>query len=82
MSKSFTYTDAFAELQAIVTEIETGGISIDELSEKVKRAAVLINVCKAKLTATEEEVNAILADLGTAAENPGLPTADERDENG
>ncbi len=63
MNKQYTYTDAFEELQTIVSEIEHGEISIDELSKKVKRATLLIAACKAKLTATEEEVNGILAQL-------------------
>ncbi|SFB99481.1 exodeoxyribonuclease VII small subunit [Parapedobacter composti] len=63
MNKSYTYTDAFNELQAIVSEIERGDISIDELSDKVKRATLLIQTCKTKLTATEEEVSRILASL-------------------
>ncbi|WP_304342776.1 exodeoxyribonuclease VII small subunit [Chryseobacterium koreense] len=57
------YTDAFEELQQIVEEIEDGSISVDQLSEKVKRAAELIKVCKKKLTATEEDVNKILKEL-------------------
>ncbi|RFM28472.1 exodeoxyribonuclease VII small subunit [Deminuibacter soli] len=63
MSEQIKYTDAFQELQLIVSEIEKGQISIDELSEKVKRAAQLIKICKAKLTSTEESVNDILKDL-------------------
>lgn len=63
MDNQYTYTDAFEELQAIVSEIEQGEISVDELSEKVKRATLLIHACKAKLTATEAEVNTILAGL-------------------
>jgi exodeoxyribonuclease VII small subunit len=47
----------------IITEIEGGDISVDELSEKVKRAALLIRICKNKLTSTEEEVNRILKEL-------------------
>ncbi len=70
MNKHYTYTDAFNELQAIVSDIERGDISIDDLSEKVTRATLLIGVCKAKLTATEEEVNAILAGLAPDGE-PG-----------
>lgn len=66
MSKNMNYAEAFEELQAIVTEIEQGEITVDELSEKVKRAAVLIKVCKAKLTATEEDVNKILKELDGA----------------
>ena len=63
MSEEMAYTAAFEELQVIVQEIEEGGISVDELSLKVKRAAQLIKVCKSKLTSTEEDVNQILKEL-------------------
>jgi exodeoxyribonuclease VII small subunit len=67
MNKDPNYSEAFDELQSIVAEIEDGQISVDELSEKVKRAAVLIKICKSKLTSTEEDVAKILKDL----ESPG-----------
>ncbi len=57
------YAQAFEELQAIVTEIELGQITVDILSEKVKRASELIAICKTKLTSTEEDVNKILKEL-------------------
>jgi len=63
MEKKISYTEAIQELEAIVTEIEEGEITIDTLSEKVKRASELIKICKAKLTATEEDVSKILGDL-------------------
>ena len=63
MKNQPTYTEAFEELQEIVTEIEEGNISVDELSAKVKRAAFLIRICKDKLTATEGDVNQILKEL-------------------
>ncbi len=63
MNDELNYTNAFEELQAIVTEIEQGEITVDELSEKVKRAALLIKICKQKLTTTEEDVNKILKEL-------------------
>ena len=63
MSENPSYTEAFNELQTIVTEIEKGEISVDLLSEKVKRAALLIKVCKDKLFATEEDVQTILKEL-------------------
>ena len=68
MNDQPNYTEAFEELQQIVSEIEEGHISVDELSEKVKRAAYLINICKTKLSTTEEDVNRILKDL----DNTGL----------
>lgn len=61
--KETTYTSAFEELQMIVSEIESGDISVDELSEKVKRASVLIAICKEKLFKTEDDVNQILKEL-------------------
>jgi exodeoxyribonuclease VII small subunit len=63
MSKEPNYTDAFEELQTIVSEIEEGEISVDLLSEKVKRAALLISICKKKLADTEGDVNQILKQL-------------------
>ena len=63
MNSKPNYTEAFEELQRIVAEMEAGGITIDDLSEKVKRAALLIKICKTKLTTTEEEVSKILKEL-------------------
>jgi len=63
MSEKLNYTNAFEELQQIVQEIEQGEISVDELSQKVKRAATLIKICKEKLSSTEEDVNIILKEL-------------------
>lgn len=67
MSEQLNYTQAFEELQRIVLEIENGKISVDELSEKVKRATELIVICKAKLSSTEENVNKILRDIETSS---------------
>ena len=38
MNDTSNYAEAYEELQRIVSEIENGEISVDELSEKVKRA--------------------------------------------
>ena len=63
MNKETNYTEAFEELKLIVSEIEQGEISVDQLSEKVKRAAQLIKICKEKLTSTENDVSKILKEL-------------------
>jgi exodeoxyribonuclease VII small subunit len=67
--KELNYALAFEELQKIVGEMETGDISIDELSIKVKRAAELIQICKRKLKSTELDVQKILDELDDASEN-------------
>jgi exodeoxyribonuclease VII small subunit len=58
-----TYTEAFQELQDIVAEIEKGETTVDVLSQKVKRAAELIQLCKKTLRETEGDVNSILQEL-------------------
>ena len=68
MSEKLNYTKAFEELQQIVQEIEQGEISVDELSQKVKRAATLIKICKDKLSSTEEDVSIILKELEAGKE--------------
>lgn len=65
MDSEITYTQAFEELQILVAEIERGEISIDGLSERVRRATILISICKQKLNETEADVNSILKELET-----------------
>jgi len=63
MEKKISYTEAMKELEAIVSEIEEGEITVDKLSEKVKRASELIKICKEKLMATESDVGKILEEI-------------------
>lgn len=70
MKEQVSYTEAFEELQTIVMEIEEGEISVDELSEKVKRASTLIKICKNKLNSTEEDVSKILKELEKGTDKP------------
>lgn len=58
--ESITYTEAFSELQQIVQEMENADISVDELSDKIKRCTILIKLCKDKLTKTEAEISKIM----------------------
>lgn len=64
------YTEAFEELQRIVSAMEDGQISIDDLAIKVKRATELIRICKEKLSATEGDVQKILKELENTGLNP------------
>ncbi len=60
MSKNILYSDAIEELEQIVSQIENEDVNVDDLAQKVKRAAELIGICKNKLQNTEDEVKAIL----------------------
>ena len=67
MAKETTYTEAFEELQQIVEEMEDGRISVDELDTKIKRASVLLKICKDKLYKTEKNVQDILKEIDSYA---------------
>lgn len=58
-----SYSEAIAEIEAIVERIESSEADIDTLSEDVKRVATLIKFCKSKLRETEKEVEGILKDF-------------------
>ncbi len=65
MGTKLTYTEAFDELQQIVTDLESAEISIDELDARVKRASVLLKICREKLYKTEQNVLETLKTLET-----------------
>ncbi len=74
MKKIESYQQAIEELEQIVSLIESEDISVDELSEKVKRATQLINYCKDTLFKTEKDVKDVLRSLIT--ENDSEETID------
>jgi exodeoxyribonuclease VII small subunit len=49
-----TYESAYTELQQIVDALQNDAISIDDLSEKVKRASELVAFCQDKLRTVTE----------------------------
>ena len=61
--KKGTYMEAISEIEEILAQIENNELDVDELSEKVKRVSVLINICKNKLKNTEEEIEKILREM-------------------
>ena len=48
------------EIESIVAEMESGTLELDTLTEKLKRAQTLIQLCKKRLTDTDNEVKRIL----------------------
>lgn len=63
MADKSTYENQLLELEEIIRDIEDESISVDELSAKVKRAAVLIKNCRSVLNSTEKDVENILKEL-------------------
>ncbi len=50
------YEESMNRLELILSQLEEGKKSVDELSELVKEAAELVKSCKAKLRTTEEDI--------------------------
>ena len=63
MSKEeMKYEKAVSELEEIVDKMERDELDIDQLSEQLKRAKVLVKHCKDKLTKTDEEIKKLLSE--------------------
>ena len=58
-----SYTEAVEKLRRIVSDIERGDLDVDVLSENVKEATRLIQLCKDKLYKVDEEVKKVLEEL-------------------
>ena len=65
MSKQkITYTEAVAELENILVELENNSeVNMDVISEKVKRAAVLMELCKKQLHEMDDELEKLMEQL-------------------
>lgn len=61
--KTLTYAEAMAEIDSIITKIESDELDIDNMTMNIKRVSELIEFCKAKLRSTEDEVQKILTTL-------------------
>ena len=56
MKEEQKYEEALAQLEAIVSKMESNEYNIDEIAAQLKTAQRLIKFCKDKLTKTEEEL--------------------------
>lgn len=77
MENNYTYIDAFNELQQIVSDIEVGDVNVDDLAMQIKRASELIQICQAKLLASEEEVQQLLNALQATKSTANLADEEE-----
>ena len=64
-----TYTQAITELEEIVKKMQSPECSIDNLSQYTARSLQLLKVCKAKLTATDEELKKVLDEMSDDKNN-------------
>lgn len=63
MAQDIKYAKAVERLDEIISQIESEDIDVDELSVRVKEAAELIKVCKARINKAEMEVKKVVEDF-------------------
>lgn len=63
--EEMTYTQAVNELEELVKKMQDPECSIDNLSQYTKRSKELLEFCKKRLTATDDELKRILGDITT-----------------
>lgn len=54
--KKISYTEAMTEVENILASLRGDNIDVDTLTAKVTRASELIELCRKRLHATEEEI--------------------------
>jgi exodeoxyribonuclease VII small subunit len=57
------YSKAIKKLEEIIEKIECEEIDVDELSESVKEAVMLIKTCKGKIEKAELEIKKAVEDF-------------------
>ncbi len=60
--EELSFEEALAELEAIVTRLESGQVPLDESIALYERGAALKKHCEARLKAAEEKVSRITLD--------------------
>ena len=58
-----SYAEAMAELEAILAELERDDVDIDHLTERVARAAALIELCRTRIESARLDVTRLVEDL-------------------
>jgi exodeoxyribonuclease VII small subunit len=58
--KQIPYGEAITELESILQRLRSSELGIDELTEATKRAKELIEICRAQLVDTKQELDAII----------------------
>ena len=58
--EKISYSEAVAEIETILQNIEEGKLDVDELTKKVSRVTDLLKICRDKLYLTEKQIDSIL----------------------
>lgn len=53
---NISYTEAMAEIEQILSSLQSSNCDVESLATKVKRASELISLCRTKLRKAESDV--------------------------
>lgn len=62
-NNEISYNQAIQEIENILREMQSENCDIDRLAANTKRAAELIELCRQRLTRTEQEVRKIISSM-------------------
>lgn len=74
------FDDALQELRGLMELLESDDISVDTLTQAIRRSALLLKHCQTQLQATEDEVKALMDELGVGG-GPSKDPATTQDED-
>jgi exodeoxyribonuclease VII small subunit len=63
---SIGYADAVVELESILAELESSDVDVDRLADRVRRAAGLIELCRARIGDARVQIDAVVSQLQSA----------------
>lgn len=78
-AKKLSFGEAVGEVEQILAGLEQDEVDIDRLSEEVKRAVELIQVCREKLDKTDREVRDLVAGLQPSGSDEDAPAEGRED---
>jgi exodeoxyribonuclease VII small subunit len=62
--KALGFGEAMSELEAILRRVEGEEVDIDRLADELRRAAVLLELCRSKIRRAEVEIAQVVHQLG------------------
>ena len=59
---NISYTEAMAEIESILTSLQSSSCDVESLAKRVDRASELIDLCRKKLRKAESDVDKLFAE--------------------
>jgi exodeoxyribonuclease VII small subunit len=81
LGKAPDFEQALAELEALVTRLESGDLPLDEALKSFERGVALTRSCQAALAAAQQKVEILLQRGNEARVEPFNPAADDADDD-